>query len=305
VLTYSTVIPTKDRPERAAATVAGLLDQARRPERIVVVDASTPPLALPDAVVDQARRAGVEIVVTHAQPSTSRQRNLGVDLVDSPVVLFLDDDVSLEPAYADTLLRRWEAAGLGAFGGMVGSPEVVPSHSVAGRLLRRAFMLHYHDPGAEATTVRRSGKLRFAARPATEVVVPAVGAGGAMFRTDLARCHRFDERFEGYALGEDLDMSARVSAEAPIVQSPAVRFTHHWDPRERTSALRWHHRGRRETYFRLRHLGRSPLDAAAFGLSVVAEAAMAGWDSLRQRDASHVRHYLAGVAETLRERRRR
>ena len=302
MLTYSIVIATKDRPVLAASAVESLLGQTRRPERIVVVDASTPPLDLPPALHADAAGRGIELRVVHAPPSTSGQRNLGVTMVDTPLVLFVDDDVHLEPGYADALVTRWQEAGLEAFGGMIGSPDVVPPQGRLAGLLRRVLMLHYTDPRATATTFRRSRKLRYAPRPTAEVRVPAVGAGATMFRTDLLRRHPFDERFPGYAPGEDLDMSSRLAADAPIVQVPTVRFTHHWDPRERASPLRWHHRGRREAYFRLRHLGRSPLDLGAFALSVVGELALAAIDAVRDRDAGHVRGYVRGLTGALRDR---
>jgi hypothetical protein len=303
MLTYSTVIPTKDRSQKAHVTVEGMLRQTRPPERIVVVDASEQPLAFSPTLLEDLEAAGIELVLAHAEPSTAAQRNLGVELVETPTVLFLDDDVSLEATYAEVLLCRWEAAGLEAFGGVVGSPEFVPSQSTLARLLRRVFMLHYQNPKAKATAFRRSRKLRFVPRPAREVTIPAVGAGGPFFRTDLVRKYRFEERFTGYALGEDLDMSCRLSAEAPILQSPAVRFLHEWHPDQRESELRWYHRGRRETYFRLRHLDRSPLSLAAFALSLVAETVAAGLDSLRQRDTRHVRGFVRGLRETLGEAR--
>jgi GT2 family glycosyltransferase len=303
MLTYSAVIPTMNRRRRAIAVIESMLEQTRLPERIVMVDASTPPFEVPAALERLAREAGVELVVTHAEPSTARQRNLGVDLVRTPTVLFLDDDVHLEPTYADVLLSRWESEGLDALGGIVGSPEVVHWQSPSGRLLRRILMLHYHDPRGEATEFRRSRKLRLVPRPVHEVDIPAVGAGGPIFRTDLLRRHRFDEHFPGYAPGEDLDMSSRLAAEARIVQTPAVRFTHEWDPRQRESDLRWQYRGRRETYFRLRHLERSPLSVAAFALSLAAEAVVAALDSLRERDAAHVKGFVGGVFQTLREAR--
>jgi hypothetical protein len=305
MLPYATVLPTKDRPHQACAVVEAALEQTRPPEQIIVVDASATPLTIPDRLGERVRAAGIGLVVVHSEPSTARQRNLGVDRVQTPLVLFLDDDVHLEPQYAEELLVSWDRAGLTSRGGMVGSPEFVPTHSRAGRFARQAFMLHYHAPRGSGTTFRRSRKLRFVARPPADVSIPAVGAGGAMFRTDLLRKHRFDERFPGYALGEDIEMSRRLARDSPIIQTPAVRFLHDWDPRERQSRMRWHHRGRRETYFRLRHLERSPLSCAAFGLSLLAEAAAAALDSIRERDLHHVRGFATGVVRTLLEEPRR
>jgi GT2 family glycosyltransferase len=304
VLSYSAVVATKDRPERLEAVVRTMLDQGRRPERVVIVDASKPPLELPGALRDRARRAGVDLTLVHSRPSTSGQRNLGVELVDTALVLFLDDDVTLEPSYAEVLLRRWECVGLESFGALVGSPQVVRPQSRPAGLMRRLLMLHYYDFGGQATRVRRSGKLALVPNPAQEVAIPAVGAGGALFRTDLVRRHPFDERFPGYAPGEDLEMSYRLSREAPILQTPAVKFLHAWDPRERESPLRWRLRGQRETYFRLRHVGSSPLDRAAFAVSVAAETILAALDSLRGRDSTHLRGYVGGVREAVRERSR-
>jgi glycosyltransferase involved in cell wall biosynthesis len=301
MLTYSTVIPTKDRPREAAAAVEDILGQTRLPKQIIVVDASTPPLRLPESIHRRAAAAGVELVVSHRKPSTAAQRNHGVDLVDAAVVLFLDDDVSIESHYVATLLERWERSGFSSFGGIMGSPLPIDYHSHLGLALRRLFMLHYIDPAGGSTTIRRSRKLRFVPLPAEDVEVPAVGAGGTAFRTELVRRHRFDDHFHGYALGEDLEMSFRLGREAPILQTPVVRFRHDWHPRERHSSRRWYYRGRCETYFRLRHLPRSPLDVGAFSLSVVAETALAAFDTLRERDAGHVKHYVKGLLETLRE----
>jgi len=301
VLSYSVVIATKDRPERLETVIKTVLEQSQRPERVVIVDASTPPLELPESLRDRADRAGVELTLHHSRPSTAGQRNQGVELVDTPLVLFLDDDVTLEPTYAAVLLRRWERAGLERFGAMVGSPEVLRPQGRAAGFVRRVLMLHYYDSGASATRVRRSGKLALVVRPREEVSIPAVGAGGALFRTDLVRRHPFDERFPGYAPGEDLEMSLRLSREASILQTPDVKFHHAWDPRERRSSSRWQLRGRCETYFRLRHLGTSPLDRAAFAVSVAAEATLAVLDSLRERDRAHVKGYLGGVRDAVRE----
>jgi GT2 family glycosyltransferase len=298
-LAYSAVIPTKDRWEAVGEAVRVLLGQTRLPERIVVVDASAPAYALPDELAAHAARLAVEVVVAASRPSTSAQRNLGARAINTPIVLFLDDDVRLPPDYAETLLARWEAAGLEALGGLAGTPAVVPRQGAVARAVRRLLMLNYVDPSGEAMTLRRSGNVCYVPEPREAVRVPALGAGATAYRTDLVRAHPFDERFPGYAPGEDLEMAFRVGQAAPILQTPEVRWTHLWDPRERASPTRWRVRGRCETYFRLRRLDRSPLTLAAFALSLVAEAGIALADSVRERDLRHVRGFAAGVLESV------
>jgi GT2 family glycosyltransferase len=302
-IAYSAVIPTKDRPDDAAAAVEDLLAQSRLPERIVVVDASSPAYVPSRELAELAERRGVELVVLASRPSTSAQRNIGARGVATPVVLFLDDDVRLPPDYMEVLLARWEAAGLEAFGGMAGTPAVVPRQGALGRTVRRLTMLNYVDPARPGMTLRRSGKVRYVPEPRAPVQVPALGAGATVYRTDLALANPFDERFPGYAPGEDLEMAFRVARAAPLLQTPEVRWTHLWDPRERASPARWYVRGRRETYFRLRRLDRSPVTLAALALSLVAESALALSDSVREREPGHVRGFVRGALETLREER--
>jgi glycosyltransferase involved in cell wall biosynthesis len=299
-LAYSAVIPTKDRPEAVGEAVRILLAQSRLPVRIVVVDASARPYELPEELESHARRLAVEVMVVASPPSTSAQRNLGAREVETPVVLFLDDDVRLPADYAETLLARWEAGGLEALGGVAGTPAVVPRQGPVSRALRRLTMLNYVDPAGEAMTLRRSGNVRYVPEPRGAVLVPALGAGATAYRTDLVRAHPFDERFEGYAPGEDLEMAFRLGQAAPLLQTPEVRWTHLWDPRERASPTRWLVRGRCETYFRLRRLDRSPLTLAAFALSLVAEAGLALADSVRERDPRHVRGFVVGTLESIR-----
>ena len=301
-LTYSAVIPTKDRPQAADAAVGVLLDQTRQPERVVVVDASDRPYRPSDELLARARRAGVELVVARSAASTSAQRNVGARRVESKIVLFLDDDVRLPADYAAVLLAHWEAEGFEAFGGIAGTPAVVPRQGRLGRLARRIAMLNYVDPAAAGMTLRRSGNVRYVPEPRAPVVVPVLGAGATAYRTDLVLACPFDERFSGYAPGEDLEMAFRVGAEAPLLQTPEVRWTHLWDPRERSSPKRWEVRGRCETYFRLQRIDRSPITLAAFALSLLGESAVALADSLRERDLRHVRGFAAGVLESFRSR---
>jgi glycosyltransferase involved in cell wall biosynthesis len=299
-LAYSAVIPTKDRREAADAAVEVLLGQTRVPQRIVVVDASASAYAPSSSLAARAARVGVDVVVIESRPSTSAQRNTGARRVETPVVLFLDDDVRVAPGYVEALLARWEAAGLEAFGGMAGTPAVVPRQGALARTVRRLTMLNYVDPARQAMTLRRSGTVRYVPEPRRAVRVPALGAGATAYRTDLVLAHPFDERFPGYAPGEDLEMAFRVAAAAPLLQTPEVRWTHLWDPRERASPTRWYVRGRCETYFRLRRLDRSPLTLAAFALSLLAESVLALADSVREREPGHVRGFVSGVMETLR-----
>jgi GT2 family glycosyltransferase len=304
-LSYSVVIPTKDRPERARAAVDQALAQTRRPAEVVVVDASEPPLALDEGQLRRAAELGVALTVEHAAPSTSAQRNRGVELVRAPIVLFLDDDVTLPVDYAATLVGRWEEIGLDELGGITGSVRLrtVPPQGLS-RPFRRALQLYVWDSEGDSSSMRRSLKMSAVPSPPREVYVPAVNTCAVAFRRDVAQRFPFDERFPGYALGEDLDMSLRVSAEYPILQTPATSYGHEKAPEGRESARAWRQRGLCESFFRLRHLPADPVSYVAFAVSVAAEGGLAAAASLRARDPGPLRAYAGGLAEALRLARR-
>jgi hypothetical protein len=301
-LSYTAVVPTKDRQDDADATVEVLLGQSRLPDRIVISDASGAPYEPRPDLTERARRLRVDLVVLRSPPSVHVQRNLGVRQVETPIVLFLDDDVRIPPSYAEALLARWEIHELEGLGGIQGTPAEVPRQSGVARAFRRLAMLSYVDPTGDAMTLRRSGKVRFVPEPRGDVRVPVLASGATAYRTELALAHPFDERFAGYTPGGDLEMASRVAREAHLVQTPDVHWTHLWHPRERVSPTRWYVRGRCETYFRLRRLDRSPLTLGAFSLSLVADSGLALVDSIRERDLTHVRGFVRGVVETLRTR---
>ena len=301
--TYSTVLITKDRPARAEAMLDQMTAQSRRPVRMVIVDASSPPLELDGERIASARDAGIDLVVIYEAPSMTAQRNRGVDLVQTPVTLMLDDDVVLDARYMERLLERWAARGLDALGGAVGANRPgdhdLQRFSSAERLIRRLFFLHEIAPHGR-TTLRRSGKLREVLEPGEDVLIPVFGNAAVAYRTDLLRRHRFDEQFTGYVYGEDLDVSTRLARDAPILHTPSTWYIHEWAPEGRANDAMWYRRSRQEGYFRLRLIDRSPLSLAAFALSVVGETMGAGRQAIRDRSVGPVCSYLRGLVETLR-----
>src|ERR1700730_13129494 len=91
----SVVIPTRNRPRELARAIDSVVAHLTPGgELIVVDDASTGRLALPDRVLADPRIV-VERLDVHAERSAARNHGLG--LCSSPAVLFLDDDDELLP----------------------------------------------------------------------------------------------------------------------------------------------------------------------------------------------------------------
>ena len=99
--TASVIVPTHDRPEAVAITVRHLLDSVRGAlgEIVVVDDGGSPPLSLPaDEALRIVRTSGVE---------RSKARNLGALAARAPLVIFVDDDISVR---ADFVERHIQAS---------------------------------------------------------------------------------------------------------------------------------------------------------------------------------------------------
>jgi GT2 family glycosyltransferase len=291
---YSVVLITKDRPTHAAAAVAALLRQHRLPARIVVVDADSEPLALPPETAARADELGVDIRLIHARPNTGTQRNIGVEQVETEVTFFLDDDAWIPDDYVDVLLRRWEEIGFERIGGALGSRDVVfggHMNTIRGLL---GFSIESEKGGPR---MRRSGKLIHVPNPGREVYADAVSTTATLYRTDLLRRFPFEERFSGYVLGEDIDISYRIARVVPILISPDVFWTHPQAEGGRDAVRLWYARSRHDAFFRWRRIDHGPSAVAAYAWSVVAETMVAAAVSARWRDRRPLGAYLRGFRD--------
>ena len=104
------VVPTKDRPDDLRKMLASLAQQTRRPDQIVVVDGSDPPVR---EVVEEFGLLPIEYVRVFP-PSLARQRNAGMARLGGDITLggYLDDDLVLEPQAVHRMVEFWQAAGL-------------------------------------------------------------------------------------------------------------------------------------------------------------------------------------------------
>ena len=87
-----------------------MLAQTRLPRKFIVVDASDDHEGV-CAILKQAfHNAGtsVELQILHSKPGSSLQRNIGLRCVESPVVIFPDDDVLWFSDTAENIMRIYE-----------------------------------------------------------------------------------------------------------------------------------------------------------------------------------------------------
>ncbi len=103
------VVATKDRPEELRRLWRSLLAQTRRPDEVVVVDAS----AAPSPPAGPRTEPPLLRYIMSPVASAARQRNIGIDAVGPGVefIGFLDDDAVLEERAVEEMLGLFAAFG--------------------------------------------------------------------------------------------------------------------------------------------------------------------------------------------------
>jgi GT2 family glycosyltransferase len=248
-LTSSVIICTRNRPDDLAVCLASLDVQERRPDQVVVVDASDGAASRERVLAWAAASPLGRWRHLPAAPGLTRQRNHGVDATDGDVVTFLDDDVVLERGYLAAILALFERdARLGGAEGAVVTPALRGRRRAANAL--RAFFA-MNSLGAPRG-VKRSGFVRYDPWPAGVRPVTCLVGCNMSFRRDVFRRYRFDEWYDGYGLGEDADFSYRVSRTFPLVQTPAARLLHCVSPVARDRLAARHEMARVNHYYFVR-----------------------------------------------------
>ncbi len=110
-LEFDIVLATRNRQQILQLSIPLMLAQDRLPRRFIVVDSSDDHSATRRAVEDVFNRAetSVQLVILESPTAgSSYQRNIGLQCVASPVVIFPDDDVLWYPGTADALMRIYE-----------------------------------------------------------------------------------------------------------------------------------------------------------------------------------------------------
>ena len=208
-------IATRGRPQILAAMLAVLLDQTRRPDRLLIcytTQGDIENLDYPSWVEFLTGGTGL-----------CRQRNAILDRVaDCDFLLFLDDDFLCAPTYV--------AATLAAF---AGDPTIVVT---TGRLLADgARGPGLSVPHARALLAAECGDRRMPPQ------APTFNGYGCNMAIRLAAVRalslRFDERLPLYAWFEDVDFSRRLGRHGQVVQIDAARGVHLGVKLSRTSGV--------------------------------------------------------------------
>lgn len=286
-MTASVVIATYNRADLVRRCLEHLGAQTRRPDQIIVVDASAD-RATRDVVsaFDQ-----VEYLRNERGPgSTATSRAIGIARCTGDIVAFVDDDAMADPDWLEQLLRRYADPTIAAVGGRARNGQ----------------------PGEESVGLGSTGLLLpngrlsgyFAADPGRDVEVDhMLGANMSVRRDVVAELGGIHDYYPGTCLREESDIALRIRrAGYRIIYTPAAAVDHLAGPyaRGRRFDTRYKYYGNRNHVVLLtRTLGWSDPHVRRFLGSALLEIAgdvRAGLKSVRDPSRTSVRAKARGVA---------
>lgn len=98
------VIPTYKRLERLALLLNSITRQTLLPKKVIIVYAGISE----DSIQQLANTFTLNIALIPSEPSVCKQRNKGIEKVNSKYILLCDDDIELPPNYIKTLYNFLE-----------------------------------------------------------------------------------------------------------------------------------------------------------------------------------------------------
>ncbi len=245
------VIATKDRPNELRRLLLSVRRQTRRPEQIIIVDGGAAPVGDVVGAFD-------DLNITYRRslpPSSSRQRNEGIDLAGPDITLigFLDDDCVLEDDSIRAMMDFWVTVYDDVAGASFNMLNHPPSDFF--RLKRLPFVkrlgIYSIDPGH----VLPSGFQTTIGQAPHTICVRWLPSGAAVWRRNIFLETRFDDWFDGYGYLEDLDFSYEVGRRHRLVVVAEAGYVHLpcWDSRAGEFAF-----GRKEVRNRLHFVRKHP-----------------------------------------------
>ena len=246
-MNYDVVIATRNRPEALRLSIPLILKQGRPPKKLIIVDASDNHEQVRQAVMRVVVDFAVELEILNSKVNLTHQRNIGLKHVESPVVMFPDDDSFWWLGVGEAIMRIYERDTDGEVGGVCAAdaekwpPELDATTyemSLSDHIRREiAGIRHKIDRRIRPSDLQILGRSYFNERPTPKwlddenaVLVEFMGGARMSFRTELIRKYGFDEDLGAYlpaASCEDFDASFKVIREHLLIGARNAKVYHH------------------------------------------------------------------------------
>jgi len=233
----SAIIATVGRPDLLRRCLQSLSKQTVRIAEVVVVHCGDDAETMVVTNDECWKESGMDVRYFHyPERNCAQQRNFAIELAKHENLLLIDDDVEVDPLWAEELFKPiWNDPAVGAtMGSLINQPMATPT--LFWRIYR--ILLHGRVKGFEP------GRLVGAALPngfptTTDKPIPCewIGGGASALRHEaFASVGGFASFFSGSSPGEDLDLGYRLSRSWKVYYVPSARCIHHQAPSGREEA---------------------------------------------------------------------
>jgi glycosyltransferase involved in cell wall biosynthesis len=260
-MSYDCVIATRNRLSALRMSIPLILKQSVLPGRLIIIDASDDHDSVRTETREISERFGFKdtIVAKSDVANSARQRNIGLEFAQSPVVMFPDDDSMWYDGFAANVLKIYEVDVRHQVGGVTGVAVLAPPPELA--QIAAYKKSPFKSAKAALQPYRNQIENRFFPHPFYSIAaatwannidvvdgarskrVPYITGFRMSFRTDAVREVGFDETLgygAGYAYHEDFDVSLRLARRGyALVSSEDAEVCHYSFPGKRGNGFNY------------------------------------------------------------------
>ena len=303
-LTMSVIICTRNRLDCICECLASITAQTILPTELIIVDSSDIPLISQDdflSIFNEQQFPHTKLIYRHTKAGLTLQRNVGIDLADTDIIYFFDDDVILDCNYIKEMQRIF--AGHQKYVGGTGAiTNVAPFKRSFRHVVRRFFLIQRNYSSGKFTS---SGMPTHAYGTHEFKDVEATSGCCCAYRAHVFTKHRFDEHLVRYAYMEDCDFSKRVSNHYKLFYNPFAKLAHNQSPlsREKLIDFRTMFSNYYTYLFFKNFYSQNKIRIVAYLWSMIGLLIEASYSTVVQRNTGYIRGYWRGIYKFIREQR--
>ena len=231
-MTFSIVIPTKNRPEQLKNLFRSIISQKRLPDQIIIIDQSEKNKVEKSNFLESTIKTKLRLNYIHDAKIEGlvEAKHSAIPINDCDYITFLDDDIVLEPNY----LYEIEKA-LHRSPNMIGVNGLIQNHPKVTFFKGLLFKItHFGNFKDDRISVIKSIKMD----SNTPKKVNVLSGGLSTWRKDIFNTTSFDTKNKFHAY-EDKEFSMRVTKKFPesFYIIPQAKLSHYHSKLNRQNLL--------------------------------------------------------------------
>lgn len=223
-ITFSVVICTLHNFTGLEKCVKSIGRQTVKPREVIVVHGENGG-NIPGKIQPVLESNSIAFKYLKSVRSLVLQRNIGIDHACGDVIVFLDDDVILDNDYFFYLLQAYQSKWSESLGGIQGVniEDLNNKPWQPKEIIKKIFLLG--DTTGNGRLLP-SASPSFCSNP-KEIKKVEIFSGCMMsFRRDILIKNRFDVNFREFWVGDDIELSYRISRKYQLYITPFARIRH-------------------------------------------------------------------------------